>query len=170
MGEATVSAEQPASGQATRLSAPDVDASRPGHSPGTARQGPSSPVGLIWRVRDRATLRSVRATLRVRRGALSVRYLPPASADPGEPGRVQAGSAQPPRVAFGIGRGVGTAVVRKRLRRQLREVLRLAPPPAGVFLVDATPDARALSFPALASTLAEAINEAVRRAGEGRGR
>jgi ribonuclease P protein component len=58
----------------------------------------------------------------------------------------------PPRVAFAIGRPVGSAVVRNRLRRRLRELLRaatLTDPPllaCGQLLVGARPSAGERSF------------------------
>jgi ribonuclease P protein component len=54
----------------------------------------------------------------------------------------------PPRVAFALGRSVGTAVTRNRVRRRLRALLaeEAARLPAGWYLVGATPRAAALSF------------------------
>ena len=46
-----------------------------------------------------------------------------------------------PQVAFAIGRAVGPAVVRNRLRRRLREVLRSRDLPVGLYLVGLTPAA-----------------------------
>ena len=62
-------------------------------------------------------------------------------------------AAVPPRVAFAIGRAVGPAVVRNRLRRRLRALLdglavagSLTP---GWLLVGATPTAPELTYDAL---------------------
>jgi len=58
----------------------------------------------------------------------------------------------PPRVAFAIGRSVGSAVVRNRLRRRLRELLRAASNgdtprlACGALLVGARPGAAERSF------------------------
>jgi ribonuclease P protein component len=56
--------------------------------------------------------------------------------------------ARPPRVAYAIGRVVGGAVVRNRLRRQLRHAVaaeaRRGGLPAGWYLVGATPAAIAI--------------------------
>jgi ribonuclease P protein component len=58
----------------------------------------------------------------------------------------------PPRVAFAIGRPVGSAVVRNRLRRRLRELLRAATSgdapllAGGLVLVGARPEATERSF------------------------
>jgi ribonuclease P protein component len=58
----------------------------------------------------------------------------------------------PPQVAFAVGRSVGSAVVRNRLRRRLRELVRAASaeqPPrlrAGQLLIGATSSASERSF------------------------
>jgi ribonuclease P protein component len=58
----------------------------------------------------------------------------------------------PPRVAFAIGRGVGAAVVRNRLRRRLRELVRAATAgdapllACGLVLLGARPEAAERSF------------------------
>jgi RNase P protein component len=124
MGEATVPAEQPAAGQAAWVPASDVDSSRPGHHQGAARQGPGSPVGLIWRIQDRTTFGALRRAPRVRRGPLTVAWL-------------EGDSREPPRVGFAINRRVGGAVVRNRLRRRLREAARRAGLAPGVWFVSA---------------------------------
>lgn len=67
---------------------------------------------MIWRIRSRTTFRRLAAEgRRVRAGALWCTAL----VDP-------PGTATPPRVAFAIGRSVGPAVVRVRLRRRLRAI------------------------------------------------
>lgn len=52
-------------------------------------------------------------------------------------------AARPPRVAYALGRGVGGAVVRNRVRRQLRHALaaeaRGAGLPSGWYLIGASP-------------------------------
>lgn len=52
--------------------------------------------------------------------------------------------AEPPRVAFAIGRAIGPAVVRNRLRRRLREMLRVSALPPGWYLIGARPSATGL--------------------------
>ena len=52
----------------------------------------------------------------------------------------------PPRVAFAIGRRVGSAVVRNRLRRRLRAALVELHPAPGDYLVVCDPDAANLPF------------------------
>lgn len=88
-----------------------------------------------WRVRDRATFAALRRSgARRRVGPLSVTRLDPA-----------AGGAPVAAVAYAIGRSVGGAVDRNRLRRRLRAVvaeLDLAP---GTYLIGAGPAAATLS-------------------------
>jgi ribonuclease P protein component len=145
MGEATVSAEQPASGQAAWVSTPDVDESRPGHSALAAPKGSRPPVGLIWAIRDRSTFVALRRQPRVRRGPISVTFL----AAPG-----------PPRVAYAVGRAVGSAVARNRVRRRLRSIvagLTLVP---GAYLVGVQPTAAAMGFVELTDLVTEAMDAA----------
>jgi uncharacterized protein len=106
--QADLPAEQPQARQAPRLPAPDGDPGGPRGAAGPPPAGPSPPVGLIWRIRDRSTFAELRRRgRRIRRGPLSVTWLAE------EVGR-------PPRVAYAVGRPVGTAVARNRLRRRLR--------------------------------------------------
>jgi ribonuclease P protein component len=75
---------------------------------------------------------------------------------PGDP-------VDPARVAFAIGRNVGNAVIRNRLRRQLRTLLREVVPvvPPGAWLVGATPGAVGLSYDELGHRLTGAIGKVV---------
>ena len=81
----------------------------------------------------------------------------------------------PPRVAFAIGRAVGGAVTRNRLRRRLRELVRAAvvgQPPRlsrGQLLIGVRPPAAELSFGALArelDMLLGSLGAATRTAGQ----
>jgi ribonuclease P protein component len=60
-----------------------------------------------------------------------------------------------PRVAYAIGRAVGTAPQRNRLRRRLRHLLAdtAEPLPAGLYLVRVAPAARHLSHQELSETV-----------------
>lgn len=97
----------------------------------------------IWRVRDRATFAALRRQgRRAHSGPLSVTWLP----GPG---------TQPSRVAYAIGRTVGPAVVRNRIRRRLRAVVAelagdLRP---GDYLIGVAPSAAHVSFATLRSSL-----------------
>jgi ribonuclease P protein component len=93
---------------------------------------------LIWRISDRrAFQRLARDGRRARTGTLWCSFVN----DP---------AASPVRVAFAVGRSVGPATVRNRLRRRLRAIVANAAPSAGVaagwLLLGATPAARALTF------------------------
>lgn len=164
MGEANVPTEQQEAGQEPRLPAPHVHSRGPSDSEGSQAEGSSPPVGVgvvslvsrpgvVWRVRDRETFgRLRRSRQRVRVGPLTVTFAP-------------AASPAPPQVAYAIGRKVGGAVVRNRLRRRLRAVFsELAPQLApGAYLVGAAPEAAPLSFGELKAIVSEALDAVVRR-------
>lgn len=98
------------------------------------------------RVRTRTEFTALRQRGgRSRRRALQVTYLP------GPDG---------PAVAYAIGKPVGTAVVRNRLRRRLRALVVELAPPTGTYLVAATPSATSLTFAELRIELATAFDEA----------
>jgi ribonuclease P protein component len=147
MSEAHVPAEPAQTRQASRIPAPDVHARGAGDTPGTAPQGPPPAVGLIWRVRDRATFAALRRSgCRVTRGPITITWLP------GNP-------TEPPRVAYSVGRAVGRAVVRNRVRRRLRAITAesralLRP---GAYLIRAAPAAATQSYGELSATVSTAL-------------
>src|SRR5947207_10458218 len=120
MGEAHLPTQQPQTSQEPRLPTPHVDQSGPGRAQGQAAEGPSPAVGLTWSVRDRGTFVRFRASrTRTTAGPITVTFVPDEV-------------VARPRVAYSVGRKVGTAVVRNQLRRRLRAVVaeqaaRLAP-------------------------------------------
>jgi ribonuclease P protein component len=67
------------------------------------------------------------------------------------------------RVAFAIGRPVGSAVARNRLRRRLRAAMVELRPPTGTYLIGVTPAAGTSTFTALRSDLAAAVDEVAAR-------
>jgi ribonuclease P protein component len=145
MSEAYVSAQQPQTSQEPRLSAPDVDPGRAGHLEVATPQGAAPPVGLIWRVRDRRTFAAFRRGRRSRRGPITVTW-------------VDGPPTEPPKVAFAIGRKVGGAVERNRLRRRLRAIAsELAPHlRPGAYLIGAAPEAATLAFGDLRTHVSDA--------------
>jgi len=85
-------------------------------------------VPTVWRLSDPAVFARLRsARRRARSGALWLTWVPPV--DP----------TIPPRVAFAIGRKVGGAVVRNRLRRRLRSALSTRTLVPGDYLVGVAP-------------------------------
>jgi ribonuclease P protein component len=106
----------------------------------------------LGRVRDQRTFRALRRSgRRGRSGPITVTALVDTAPDDGA------------RMAFAVGRRVGPAVVRNRVRRRLRAIARdldLAP---GVYLVSAAPEAAALDFADLGRHLAAAVDHAVGR-------
>ena len=150
MSEANVPAEQSDAGEEPRFPPPDVDPSRPGHREGPPAQGPRPPVGLIWRIRDDATFSSLRrASRRARHGAVTVSWVPGSPSDP-------------PRVAFAIGRKVGGAVVRNRLRRRLRAIAAELELPPGAYLIGAAPAAATVPFGELRALVSRAVQDVAR--------
>ena len=116
---------------------------------------------MIGRIQDQSTFAALQARgLRVRQGPLTIAHL----ADP-DNGRAADGSAASRpivRVAYAIGKRVGNAVTRNRLRRRLRGVFTEVDPdtmPAGAYLVSAHPDAAALSY----QELREHVERALKR-------
>ncbi len=138
MSEANLPTEQPQTGEEARLPTQDGHESRSRHIEGSAPQGSYSPVSLIWRVECRRTFESLRRARRHRNGPLSISWFP------GNP-------AEPPRVAYSIGRKVGPAVTRNLIRRRLRMLARQVAPDLrpGCYLVGVGPSATKLSYSGL---------------------
>jgi ribonuclease P protein component len=149
MREEDVSAEQPEAEEEARLPPPHADARGSRRDPSASGQGPRHPDGLIWRVRDRASFRALAAGSRRRRGVLTVTCAP-------------AGTGGPPRVAYVVGRRVGGAVARNRVRRRLRAAVQAeaaALAPAHVYLVGAGPAATETSYRELRATFRAIVTE-----------
>lgn len=99
----------------------------------------------MWRIRDRRTFADLRARGRRHRcGPITVTAL---LVDDGFP----------PRVAYAIGKSVGSAVVRNRVRRRLRAAMGELAPPCGAYLIAAGPTAASSSYPELKGSLATAL-------------
>jgi ribonuclease P protein component len=117
----------------------------------------STAVAPAWRIRDRATFAALRDGRRGHAGPVRLTWVPDAEA------------GTPPRVAFAVGRRVGSAVERNRLRRQLRAVIAgLAPDLApGAYLI-AYRGGPGAPFADLAHQVAAAARTAGALAGERR--
>ena len=103
----------------------------------------------VWRVRDASTFQELRRRgRRARGGGLAVTWLPGTGGNP-------------VRVAYAIGRTVGTAVTRNRLRRRLRSIVaELAPElRPGTYLISADPSAATLDHGDLRRTLCMLLSE-----------
>ena len=150
-GEAHISAQQASPLDTARVPSPDEDPRRARDRPVAAAEGPRAPLGLIGRVGDRATFDALRREgRRARRGPMTVVHLP--------------GTGQV-RVAFAIGRKVGPAVVRNRLRRRLRAAARdldrsTGGLPTGAYLIMLRPEAAGSTYRELHDDLARAITSA----------
>jgi ribonuclease P protein component len=109
----------------------------------------------VWSISDRATFQALRRGRRARVGPITVTWV----LDEG-PG--------PVRVGYAIGRPVGNAVQRNRLRRRLRAVVaELAGDlSSGAYLIGVKPEATAMSFNELQVTARRAFGQV--RAGESR--
>jgi ribonuclease P protein component len=70
-------------------------------------------------------------------------------------------TAVPPRVAYAVGRNVGGAVARNRLRRQLRALVAAAARggtlTSGWYLIGAAPGAVSLDAPSLETTFSQLV-------------
>ena len=138
--EAHLPTQQPPPCQEARLSRPHEHPRRSGGAQVPPLQGPAAPLGLIWRIRERSAFARLSAEgRRARAGVLWCTFIldPP-------------GTATPPRVAFALGRALGPAVVRNRVRRRLRAMLQRecsdSTLPPGWYLFGAVPDAASRSF------------------------
>ena len=137
-----------------RFSYPDADARRESRASGPPSPWPEAALGLIWRVRDRATFEALARAPRHRVGPVSLRF-------------ADDGSTDPPRVAYAIGRRVGSAVDRNRIRRRLRGALagcRDDLVPGGAYLFDAERAVLTLAF----ADLSAAVGSLVARTKESR--
>ncbi len=114
-----------------------------------------APRPQLWRITDRRSFQELRRSrARARSGCCSVTWV--AAADP----------TTPPRAGFAIGKPVGGAVVRNRVRRRLRSALRELQSddrlPGGIYLIGATADAATLPWEHLVASLSDAIDTATK--------
>lgn len=110
MREADLPAEQPEAQEEARVSSPHEDPRREGRAEVAARPGPRPAVSLIWRVRGHGAFRDLARAPSRRDGPLWLRFRP-------------GDGSGPPRTGYAVGRRVGSAPVRNRLRRRMRAVV-----------------------------------------------
>ena len=156
MREAHVPTEHQTAQEASRLPVAHAHARRPGRDQGPSPARPHAPLGLIRRVRGRATFAALAGAKRHARDAISVRCL----LGPTE---------TPPRGAYGVGRAVGGAVDRNRVRRRLRAALAECEAdlvPAGAYLVSAGRGVLTMPFEQLVDALRLVLEASGRQARE----
>ena len=158
MDEADVPTERAQAREDARVPQADVDEIRPRGHQGAPGEGASaagrlsrSPAGRAYGpIRSRQTFDQLRRSgRRGRCGPLTVSYLP-------EP------SWEHPRVGYAIGRRVGNAVVRNRLRRRLRAIVSEQAPdlPAGAYMVVSGPEGPRLRYEELKVAMSQAVEKA----------
>ncbi len=166
MNEADVPTERAQAREDTRVPQADVDQSRsrgdqgaPGErAAATGRLTGGSGSRACRSIRSRRTFDQLRRSdRRGRCGPLTVSYLDEPTWDR-------------PQVGYAIGRRVGTAVVRNRLRRRLRAIVNEQAPdlPAGAYMVLSGPGGPRLRYDELKVAMSQAVEKATSvRAGRG---
>ena len=143
--EAYLSAQQPTSCTQARLPRSHEHPRWSCRHQVSSRQGPRPPLGLIDRIRKRGDFDRLRRNgTRVRIDSLWCSSVPDQC-------------STSPKVAFAIGRAVGPAVVRNRLRRRLRALLNEVHLAPGLYLIGGTPQLSELTFDQL-STLVDRLS------------
>jgi ribonuclease P protein component len=149
MREADLPAEQPEAQEEARIPWPDAYPGRAGRAEEAAHPRARAPLGLIFRIRHRATFALLARARASHRDLVWVRRVPV----PG-PG---------PQVGFAVSRRVGNAVTRNRVRRRLRAAMhdeREFVRADSAYLVGATPAAAGASFAALRRAVGECLRAA----------
>jgi ribonuclease P protein component len=155
MREVHVPAQHPETQEAPRVPVPHAYSRRPGRAQGPSPSRPHAPLGLIRRVRGRATFAALAGAARHTRGPVTVRC-------------VSAGENGPPRVAFAVGRGTGSAVARNRVRRRLRAATAACEGSlegGAAYLVSAGRGALTMPFTELVETLGDLFESSAPDAG-----
>ena len=169
MDETDVPTQRAQTRQDARIPQADVDQGRPGGHQGPPGEGTPAPVGVtagrprrpgVTAVRARATFADLRrSSSRGRSGPLSVSY-------------VARPEWERSQVAYAVGRKVGNAVQRNRLRRRLRAIMAgcAADLPVGAYVVRSSEGGPALEFDELKVAMSRALDKATSRSPERMGR
>ncbi len=151
MGEAHVPTQQPKAQEDARLSLAYAYSRRPrgAQGPSTTRPGPA--LRLIRPVRDRATFAALARAPRVRRGPITLSFVPADEPDAS--------------VAYALGRRVASAVVRNRIRRRLRAAVAANATTlrGGSYLFGATRSVTDLPFDVIVRSVEELVAAATRQ-------
>lgn len=144
MREAHLPTQQSQAEEEARLPPPHAHARRTSGHPRPSSARAQAPQRLTWRIRDRATFEALARARRLRRGPIWLRHLSGERADRA-------------RVAYAIGRRVGNAVTRNRVRRQLRAIVASAEAGGqlepGAYLIGVTPEAPNMTYAELEATV-----------------
>ena len=143
MREAHVPTKHPTAQEAPRLPVAHAHPRRSGRHQGPAPARPHAALGLIRRARGRATFAALAGAKRHARGSIMVRCVP----GPDD---------RPPRMAYAVGRGVGGAVARNRVRRRLRAAANASEAhlaPGATYLVSAGREVLTMPFDELVESL-----------------
>jgi len=149
MREADLPAQQPEAQEEARVPRSDAYARRAGRAEEAAHPRARAPLGLIFRIRHRATFALLARARATRRDLVWVRRVPVSG-----PG---------PQVGFAVSRRVGNAVTRNRVRRRLRAALRDERELVradSAYLVGATPAAANATFADLRRALGDCLRAA----------
>jgi ribonuclease P protein component len=165
MNETDLSTKRAQTGQDPWIPQADVDQSRAGGDPVASGKGAPPAVGVtadsppavrrrpsVDRLRSRRSFEAVgRGASRGRAGPLTVSYL-------------ENPSSERPQVAYAIGRHVGGAVDRNRLRRRLRAIVaeQAGSLPVGAYVVRASRQGSAWGFEELKVAMSQAVEKAAR--------
>ena len=147
MGEANLSAQEAQAHAHTWVSRPDANPGWSSRDQDPSAERPGEADRLTWRVRDRATFDALARRKRARRGPVSLTVIP-------------VDRFSPPRVAYAVGKGVGGAVTRNRVRRRLRAAVthhRSRLEPGRAYLLGASPAAAGVSFAELEAAVGQLL-------------
>ena len=154
--EAHLSAQQPTQSPQARLSRTHEHPRRTRSAEVASGQGPLPPQPLIGRIQSRSDFVRVRQDgVHVRSGLLSCTVL----FDP---------ALSEPKVGYVLGRAFGSAVRRNRVRRQLRELVKVRESmmQPGVYVFGASPRVNGADFADLGNQLDRLLKKCAERAGK----